>query len=137
MGKISYEAKLEKAKSQISKSQKEIVETYLTRIKEGYETADEQNRQAILKGLEFLVERICSGTLIIPKNILKFDREQARAIRNYERLTQEDLAEIINPNNIKSAKGTISRYESGKTIPLSGKIAREYVAWLQSHGYQA
>jgi len=130
-----------KNKERISQDQISLFDTYLSVIKEEYQTLNRGQRNFVLHGLDTLVEKLedgifsSSGYKTTRKN-LAYDRERARKIRDQASLSQMRLAKELGLG--RSGAEIISTYERGITKPSNpprGKTSKAYVKWLKGKGY--
>lgn len=138
-----YEDNLKKAKEQLEIAQTNLLETYLSRIKETYLNLESKQKGAVLNGLDSLVTSIENKTLkyFSPKREhigtnSNFDGKKAREIRTQAGLTYEEL--VKNLELKVYARGVINSFEVGRTKPRNPprtNLAKKYINWLKENGY--
>ncbi len=143
----NYREKISQAKEEIEKARENLLNTYITQIKDQYVGLNTQERALLLEGLEKLVQSVESGKLSVEGDIqnrksnyanIAFNYEEARKIREKESLTRGELLKRIFGKETLSLHHQIGGYERGENRPANpprGDSAPKYLAWLKEHGY--
>jgi len=122
-----YNDRIESMKATLSKTQDELLETYLNRIRELH--TDESARVFIQNGLENIIHKVEKMELTEDSTFNTLTAIKLRLDAGYS--TQTNLA-----NALSLTQKQISFYELGKIKnPLSGSDARKYFLWLKEQGY--
>ena len=138
---IDYEKQLETAKVDLVKAQMTVVDVYLGKIRDCYETLDEVRKSQVIKSLDILVQNIATGTPIISETHQPFlDPKIMREIRLKENLTQHDLVVKLmgEEKALRSNAVRISSFENGYVrpgYPPRSDFTKKYIQWLKEHGY--
>lgn len=142
-----YKDNISKARAQLEEAQTNLVEAYLTRIREGYQTLEPRQKEFVLGGLDALVNDIENGSFTDVSGIssashstrknLAYDPERAKEIRKQVGYSsQRQLAEELGLG--ASGLASINKYEAGKVKPSNpprGKTSIAYINWLKEQGY--
>jgi len=121
MFKMELTDKIDQAKTDLEKARKNLLESYLGNIKEGYTNSSEESREDLLNNLEILIKK------------MNFDRGKARQIRLGNNLSVTDLG-----RELDISRQLIHQYEGGVIRPstnLKATGGRKYLLWLKEQGY--
>jgi|TARA_B100000315_G_C14266180_1_gene446525 DNA-binding XRE family transcriptional regulator len=144
---VKYKDNISRARAQLEEAQTNLVEAYLTRIREGYQTLEPRQKEFVLGGLDALVNNIENGSFTeqstpnsssreSKRKNLAYDSEVARKIREDLGWTREKLIEELGLS--RGGYSQIGNYESGKINPSKpprGKTSVAYMNWLKEQGY--
>lgn len=125
-------------KDKYSRELEKQFQRYVEQLREIYNVIDNAQRVVVNGDLERLLEEISkkprknNRSAGLNKKRAKFDFKRAVKIRMKNKLSQAELAEIIDID-----AGRLSRYETGKVTPCSKKsqATLRYLGWLKIKGY--
>jgi len=142
-----YKDNISRARAQLVEAETNLVETYLTKIREEYQTLEPRQKEFVLGGLDALVNNIENGNFteqLTPNSSSKkttrknlaYDAEEARKIREKLGWTRDKLVKELGLS--RGVYTQIGAYESGKIKPSNpprSKTSEAYLNWLKEQGY--
>ena len=109
--------------NEIKNAHENLIDTYLTKVKQSYIVLPVNGKQEILQGLEGLLD-------LSKKETIRFDPLRAREIRKKDKLTQKELAD-----KLEVKQQHISLAETSGDISHYSTFTEKYFDWLKSKGY--
>ena len=133
----NLEDKVGEAKAEIETAKLNLLDAYLTKIKDVYAVVPPQLKDTFLKNLERVVLALeqSPNLRINPKFMPHlYDPITAKDLRERAGLSAVELGRTILGSN--SAYRSVYRYEAGEVIPKPNcKVGEKYLAWLKEQGY--
>lgn len=126
-----YQGRLDQAREEIAKAQQNLLDTYLTQIRESYEVLPNDRRQVLLTGLDKLVQ-FFEGEKIETRKT--FEPDKAKEIRQELGMTLAQVGEEL--GGARKYMARISNAERDGIKNTNSGFAKKYLGWLNEHGYQ-
>ena len=128
---------LSRAREQVELAKTNLMEFYVSKIRESYLSLESEQRTFILNGLEIIVTKLESGNLAaLFASPPAYDPRRALEVRTQAGLTRAQLAKDLGLGS--SGSTAICRYEMGTVRllnPPRGKTSKAYLEWLKEQGY--
>jgi len=130
--------KISRARAELGTAQINLLEAYLSKIREGYQTLKKREGQSVLDGLDDLVKSMEGqrSTEKFPRMNSAFDREKAIKIRKEAGFSLKELAKELEFPLHRYVQ--LQGYENGRNKPGNppkGMVSKPYIEWLKQHGY--